>query len=468
MVNRHPIATLIVTALILASATTAPAQTSASAPPAALTFEAALARLKSSNEALKAAADEVIQRQEERAATRSLYWPKVDVGVQATHLNDDIVIDLDPIRQVINALHKLPDTYLPSFSEVAQSQNFWLSQVTAKWPIYTGGKVQAANHAAALQVEDAKQRETLTADALTTDLARRYFALRLAERARDVRAAAAASLDRHVFEAKRLEEEGMIAKAERLHAEVAQARAKRELQAAEQDVAMARSALASILSTSDTLEPATELFLLQNVGTLDSYVASALLSHPGLKRLATQQALAGEAIKAERGRWLPDVALFGTRELHTDDLSLLSPKWAVGVAASYNLFDGFDRHHRMAAARSQQSRVAELDARARRDISTLVEQKYRTIEKTREQYVSLDTSLALAEEMVRVRTRAFEEGFGTSIDVVDAQVTLQGARLQRLLAAYEFDVALAELLEASGDPGRFTELRQRADLFPER
>ena len=112
--------------------------------------------------------------------------------------------------------------------------------------------------------------------------------------------------------------------------------------------------------------------------------------------------------------------------------------------------------------------MAELDARARRDIATLVEQKYRSATKAREQYVSLDATLALADEVVRVRTRAFDEGFGTSLEVVDAQLTLQGARLQRLLAAYEFDVALAELLEATGESARFSDLRQRADLFPER
>lgn len=454
---------------MLASTLSSWAQGSA-APPAttAVSYEEALARMTASNETIKAASDEVLQRQEERSATRSLYYPRVDIRAQATHLNGDIVIDLDPIRQVINSLHRLPDSMLPPFEATAQTQNFWQSQVAVTWPVFTGGKVQAANRASALQVEDAQHRRTLTADALATDLARRYFGLRLAILARDVRAAAVESLNRHVYEATRLEEEGMVARAERLHAEVARSRAARDLQAAEQDIAIARAALASILSTGDAVEPASELFLLRDLGPLEPFVTTALREHPGLKRLATQRGLTGEAIRAERGRWLPDVALFGTRQLHEADLSLLDPKWAVGVAATFTVFDGFDRQHRIASARIQQARVNHLDARARRDVGMLVEQKYRVVAKAREQFVSLDSSVTLAAEVVRVRSRAFDEGFATSIEVVDAQLTLQGVKLQRLLAAYEFDVALAELLEATGEPGRFSDLRQHADLFPER
>jgi outer membrane protein TolC len=463
----HRTRSLITATVLLVAATTAAAQTMAPAA-SALTYEEALARLNAANESLKAADAEVQQRVEERAAARSIYWPRIDLRAQATHLNDDIVIDLDPIRQVINALHRLPDTYLPKFESTAQKQDFWLSQITAAWPVYTGGKAQAANRAAALQVDDAKHRRTMTADALGTELARRYFAVRLAIRAKDVRAAVVEGLNRHVYEAKRLEEEGMIAKVERLHAEVAQARAVRELRAAEQDIALARTALASLLSSDGEIDPTTELFLLPDPGSLESLVATAMRQHPALKRLGTQQGLAGAQLSAEKGRWLPDVALFGTRELHEDDLSLLNPKWAVGVQASFTLFNGFDREHKIAAAKSQQARVAALDARARRDISTLVEQKYRTMVKAREQYTSLDASIAAASEVVRVRTRAFDEGFATSVDVVDAQLTLQGVRLQRLLAAYDYDVALAELLEATGEPGRFSDLRRQADLFPER
>jgi outer membrane protein TolC len=51
---------------------------------------------------------------------------------------------------------------------------------------------------------------------------------------------------------------------------------------------------------------------------------------------------------------------------------------------------------------------------------------------------------------------------GTSLDVVDAQLALSRAQVDRLTALYELDVALARLLEASGQSSRFPEYLDRA------
>jgi hypothetical protein len=57
---------------------------------------------------------------------------------------------------------------------------------------------------------------------------------------------------------------------------------------------------------------------------------------------------------------------------------------------------------------------------------------------------------------------------GTSLEVVDARLALQGLQLQRLAAAYACDVALAELLEAAGDADRFEAIRSQSEVDPEK
>ena len=458
-------------ALVAALTGATPAQAAGDPPPgpaAALTFSEARARMMTANETALAAGESVAERRDERAAMKGFYWPRVELHAQATHLNDDVILDLNPIRDVISSLHRLPPTLLPSFETTFQKQDYWLSSLTVTWPIYTGGKVQAANKAAALQLTDAEQARRQTDGALSSELVRRYFALRLALRARDVRAHVLDGLDTHVVHAAALEREGQIARVERLHAEVARRDAERQLRASEHDVALARTALASLLSSDAPVDPASGLFIAGSLEPLDVLVARALENNPGLGRLEAQRGRASEAVRAEKAAWLPTVAAFGMRELHTDDLTIVSPTWAVGVNATFTLFDGMERGHRVAAARSQEKRVGLLRERARRDIATLVEQKYRAMEKAREQFASLDTTLELAAEVVRVRTRAFEEGMGTSLEVVDARLMLQGLQLQRLAAAYAFDVALAELLEAAGDADRFETLRAQSEVDPEK
>lgn len=446
--------TLALSLLLLAAAPVA-----GQSPSAPMTFGEALDRMRATHQSLQASDRERATREEERKAARSLYWPRVDATARYTRIDAPIEIDLGPIRNVILSLHpQVPPSRVPPFVEHVQDESFWRADVRATWPIFTGGKITAANRAAEARVDDAQHARRLTEDALTSELVRRYFGLRLALSARDIRAGVLDGLDRHLRDAARLEEEGLISRAEKLHAEVARADADRQFKRAQQDVEIARAGLANLLSTDGAGDPASPLVTGVGVGPLDRFQEAALRLHPAFGRFAAQRSLAAQALKAERGRFLPDVYVFGMRELHEADLTILDPKWAAGVGASFTLFDGFDRSHRVAAARIQEQRVGDLEDRARRDVSTLVEKRYRELDKAREQFDALVPALELGRENLRVRTRAFEEGLATSLDVVDARLSLSRVELERLAAAYDFDVALADLLEASGQSERFEQL----------
>jgi outer membrane protein TolC len=449
---------VIVFALLLLLPPAADAQTGGTgAPP--LTIGEAIGRVQSSHESLRAADAERAQREEERKAAKSLYWPRVEAAARVTQIDRPIELDLSPIRDVILALHpQVPAAAVPPFVETFQEERFWRANVQATWPVYTGGKVAAANRAAEARVDDAKAGRQLTGNALVTELARRYYGLRLARNAREVRANVLRGIDEHLREATRLEEEGMISRAERLHATVARADADRELKRAEQDVEIARAGLANILSLPEAGDPSSPLVMGVALEPLERFEEAAGQSHPAFDMLAAQRSLATEALKAEKGKFLPDVYLFGMRELHEGGLTILDPKWAVGAGVSWTLFDGFDRSHKVAAARLQRQRVDEVERRARRDIATVVEKRYRELTKAREQFDALEAALDLGRENLRVRTRAFEEGFATSLDVVDARLSLSRVELERLAAAYDYDVALAELLEQSGQSARFEQI----------
>jgi outer membrane protein TolC len=63
---------------------------------------------------------------------------------------------------------------------------------------------------------------------------------------------------------------------------------------------------------------------------------------------------------------------------------------------------------------------------------------------------AVERSERFAEEFLRAKRNAFREGMATATDVVDAVLNLSRARLERVQTAYEFDLALARLLEATG------------------
>ena len=96
---------------------------------------------------------------------------------------------------------------------------------------------------------------------------------------------------------------------------------------------------------------------------------------------------------------------------------------------------------------------------AQRKIGTLVEKKYNELMTALEQYEATESSFTFANEYVRVRKKAFKAGMTTSINVVDAELALSRVKIDKLKAAYRFDVVLAELLEASGKTKQFETYR---------
>ena len=58
----------------------------------------------------------------------------------------------------------------------------------------------------------------------------------------------------------------------------------------------------------------------------------------------------------------------------------------------------------------------------------------------------------MSRELVRVRKKSFQEGMATSTEVVDAEVMLAKVKTAFLLAYYQYDVALINLLSVCGTP----------------
>ncbi len=430
-----------------------------------MSFEKSLEMLQKKNETLMAARMEEGQREYEKAAARGLYFPKVEFGMQYTRMDEPIGIDLNDIRSVILGLHPaVPQAMVPSFDLQVQDDTFWTSQLNAIWPVFTGGQIKSANRAADAFLDEAKEKVRFTESTLTTELVKRYFGLRLAQKVTDIRRQVLEGLDKHLYQAKKLEENGMIARAERLHAEVSRSEAERGHKRALRDENIAQTALAGILSSPYFIVPTSTLFTLREIEPLEAFRSRAVGNNPILNQIGAKREAAHQAYRKELGTLSPQVFLFGRHELHREDLTVLEPEWTVGVGIHFTLFEGGTRANRIKAAKSMETQVSLLERRAKQDIETLVEKRYQELMKALDQLDVLDASIVSAREYLRVRTRSFEEGFATSLDVVDAQLALSRIEIETLVAAYDFDVALAELLEVSGESEKFEAYMARADL----
>lgn len=135
---------------------------------------------------------------------------------------------------------------------------------------------------------------------LQSELVETYYALRLAQRVVDVREQTFLGLQKHYRNAMKLEENGMINKAERLFAQVTMDEARRELESARKDLNVAQNALKVLLNVEDaiSINPSSPLFMnhdlpdelyFKNLVSTGSYIVS---------KLRIQEAMADNQLKS--------------------------------------------------------------------------------------------------------------------------------------------------------------------------
>jgi outer membrane protein TolC len=426
-----------------------------------LSFRDALTMTRQQNQQLRAAEAQVQRARAARAAERGLYFPSVSASGLYAHLNDRLFVDLNGLRPLLSSLN--PAVPIPPLEATVLRNDPYKATVTARWTVFAGGAIIAANRAAQAGVVAAEQEQQGAEEGVITELVDRYFKRRLAADVLEVRRQALETFTRHLDDARRLKAAGQIARTDELRAEVARAEADRELKKAARDVHLASVALRSTLGHELDPMPTTPLALIDSLEPLTTFTAAADSGNATIGRLAALREQARQGVRAARAELFPSVSVFGTHELFQGRLNTTTdPKWIVGVGARWELFDGFGRVNRLRSARHLEEAVGFEHDRARDEIGTLVQQRYDEYESALEQYQSLETTIALAQESLRSEQKAYEAAVGTSLDVVDAELALSRAQVDRLNALYELDLALARLLEASGQSSRFPEYLDRA------
>ena len=176
----------------------------------------------------------------------------------------------------------------------------------------------------------------------------------------------------------------------------------------------------------------------------------AELHNPQLGELGRVRELTKMNLRLQRADLFPEVVAMGGMVFCNHQLSPLVPRMAVGIGLNFNIFDGLRKEYKASAARQQLCRVEALEQKAERDVSLLVESLYNEVQSVLSTVSAVERSERFAEEFLRSKRNAFREGMATATDVVDASLNLSRARLERVQTAYEFDLVLARLLEASG------------------
>ncbi len=459
-----------------------------------LTFEDALDLTKRQSHVIKQTELLKQEKEHELKSTYGSFFPTISLLGNYSYMSDDIRMDMRPVRNAIVPIYKVLSEYgefssppypdevftqsireklaggLKSISEaewnkVIQKKQFASINLNATLPIYTGGKLQAKRKAAGLDLEDAEMESKVKRNQLTSELVTRYFGLCLSKQLEKLSKEVVTSMQKHLRDAEKMKENGLMANAEVLQVKVYNAEAERNLKKAERMSEINNKALSATLndSTERNITPISKLFYLEKFEDLDYFINKAYENNPSLKIVQTKRNLAQIGVRVKTANYLPTVIAMGNYRVWDYDVAKMTPDWMVGVGLNWTIFDGLTREHERKSAKLKLEQVNEFEQKITEDIATGIEKYYQELHINLEQIKELDAAYEFAEEYYRIREKAFNEGISSSSELINANLALIKVKTEKLKAMYQFDVSLANLLEICGISDNFIDYQQHAN-----
>lgn len=442
-----------------------------------LSYEQSAQRLLQENQSLKIAAKEIEWAENEHQRLNAFWYPSINATGAYVHMSNkievkeplsqftdpakDFVHSIIPNDRIISSILDKIGSYSLSFPLTPQDLTSIDAHIT--WPVFTGGKRIYAGKIGRSMVSIAEiNREQIHAN-LQVLLVETYFGLRLGQRVVEVREQTYQSLEKHYQNALKLEANGMINKAERLFVQVNMDEAKRELESSKKDLNVAQNGFKVLIKmdSENDIHPVTPLFINDGLPSVSYFKSLVSDNNYIINQMKLEENIAENELKIARTGYAPTIALFGKQTLYAHGIEKnLLPKTMIGVGFTWNIFDGLNREKKVKQARINKQMLELGREKATDDIRIAIDKFYSQIQNALDNVTALNTTIEMSRELVRMRKKSFMEGMATSTEVVDAEVMLSKVQIASLLAYYQYDVALINLLATSGIPDTFQSYRQ--------
>ena len=445
----------------------------------ALTLQEAAGIMNTSNPTIQIAEKAVSMMQGEKQKLNAFWYPMLNTSGMYVHLSDKVEVKqplntyTEPAKEFVQSI--LPDDKLITsildqvgsytLSVPILQRNLTTIDANISWAVFTGGKRMYASRIGNRMVDIAKVGQEETNALLQTELIQTYYALQLADKVQEVRQQTYRSLQQHYDHALKLEANGMITKAERLFAEVNRQEAKREWEASKKEREVAHQALSSLLNMQKDadIHPVSPLFVTDELPDSLYFKNLIPITKYTISKLNLEESIAENNQRISKSAYFPTIALFGKQTLYAHNLPRnLMPRTLIGIGFTWNLFDGLNREADIRVSRLAKETIGLEKEKAKNTLDVMVQEIYSQMQEAQDEVNTLQTTIAMSEELLRIRRKSFEEGMATSTEVVDAEVMLSKVRIAMLLAYYQFDVSLASLCSVCGVPELFWKIMEES------
>jgi len=337
-------------------------------------------------------------------------------------------------------------------------KNTYLASFTLAQPLYVGGKVGAARQVARHFMAAARDQLEETRADITLQVRSAYLTASLARRLRDIAVDSRRVAQEHFDQVEAFYQAGTAAEFDVLRARV-------DLENRDPIVVQAENAATlAVLELKRLVNvPAEQPVRLTTdvdptiVEVDEQTLRQMVMERPALQAAAEAVGMRQQAVKIAKGNRLPTVTLLGTLGFQSYPNNPLPPgfdawrkDWSAALAVSIPIFDGFRARGQIDQAQAELMTAELQETQLREALSLQLAQALAEYRTSRTQIQARRETVSMAERAMDLADVRFAGGLATQLEVSDAALLLDQARVNEVQALYDYVRALATLERLSG------------------
>ena len=330
--------------------------------------------------------------------------------------------------------------------------NNYRTRIDLQWPIYTAGRADALERAARAESGAAGEDLAAARADLVFEITRAFWALVTAREAEQVLARSLERFDLHLRDLQARLDQGLISPHELLSAEAHRSRQRLSSIEAGANRARAEADMQRLIGGSaDPIVPVEPA-----ASAANTQAPGGAVSRPERRALEQRLAAAREREQAIVATGRPQLFVAGGYDYARPNPRIFprtdrwDDSWDASINLSWALWDagrrGAERAEAMAASRAVEARILEFD----RQTGFEVQSRSLDLEAARAAVSAAADGVRSAVEARRVLGERYRTGVATSTEVVDAEIAVLQAELDRTRATASVHVAEAALARATG------------------
>ncbi|MCM8833691.1 MAG: TolC family protein, partial [Candidatus Omnitrophica bacterium] len=262
-------------------------------------------------------------------------------------------------------------------------------------------------------------------------------------------------LEKHLIDAKKMFEQGIVTKLDVLKTEVVLKNIETKIIESENYLKLAKANLNFILNRSPDYQFEVEdiLEVKEEKKDYNWWIETGLKERKEIKSFEKIISISQKNIDIEKSNLYPQIYFFFNYNFERGTQSSFGKwdtNWNAGILLSYDIWNWGQTKDKIKKAEKEKEEIENQYKLLKNSIEIEIKNAYLNFIASENKIEESKKHIEVAEENLRVAELLYKEGLATTLDVIDAMTMLTEAKNSYYNALYEYKTAYSELERASG------------------